>query len=195
MTLSRIIAAGDIKPVSLTIDVVTILHDSFTEFYGLFASPGKELFANLTNQMLKPNTEISETHVLIKNGTVLGAFSWYPAKQTAIRQMNSLKSLLALSDTPKDLMPNLASFRDSVPSAGLDGAYLARIAVKEEQQGMGLGKVLLQDFEAKALNAGFTKACLHVRQDNAQAIGFYEATGYIREQTDTEYFVMTKSIG
>lgn len=196
MTQCQTIAAGEIEPVSLLIDVAAILHDSFPEFYGLFTSPDKELFANLTNQMLKPSTEISDTYVLVDNGTVLGALSWYPAEQAAIRQMSSLKSLIALPDTPKDIMSNLVSFRNSVPSADLEGAYLARIAIKAEYQGKGLGKALLQDFEAKALDEGFTRTCLHVHQDNAKGIGFYKAAGYtIRKQAKANYFVMTKSIG
>lgn len=196
MTTGQIIAIGETTSDSLAIDAATILHASFTEFYGLFTPPGHELFANMITQMFKPGTELSDTHVLMEGETVSGAFSWYPAEQAAMRQMNSLKLLLALPDTPKDLMPNLASFRDSVPAGDLEGAYLARIAVSKARRGKGLGGNLLQDFETKALDAGFTKTCLHVHRDNENAIAFYEAAGYaIPERTDASYFVMTKTIG
>ena len=60
-------------------------------------------------------------------------------------------------------------------------AWLRRVAIREDQQLLGHGRVLLQLAEAFAKAVG----CDEVRSNAAvEAVRFYERCGYVREETD-----------
>jgi len=61
------------------------------------------------------------------------------------------------------------------------------IAVHPASQGLGIGKMLMQEAERIALQRGFTSMHLTVATDNLQAIGFYERQGWRKHTTTGEW--------
>ena len=52
------------------------------------------------------------------------------------------------------------------------------IAVVEEERGTGVGRALLRGLAAAAHDAGYTRLCLSVSQDNPGAVALYLTEGY-----------------
>lgn len=61
------------------------------------------------------------------------------------------------------------------------------IAVHPDTQGLGIGKMLMQEAERIALQGGFQSMHLTVATDNLQAIGFYERQGWKKHTTTDEW--------
>jgi ribosomal protein S18 acetylase RimI-like enzyme len=63
---------------------------------------------------------------------------------------------------------------------GYDGhrGWVHYLAVSPEQQGGGLGRVLMEEAERLLIELGCPKINLMVRTGNGRVIGFYEALGY-----------------
>ena len=57
-------------------------------------------------------------------------------------------------------------------------AYLSMIAVNPENQGQGLGKILLKSIEEYSIDRRMEKMRLAVSKKNSNAIRFYESNGY-----------------
>lgn len=64
-------------------------------------------------------------------------------------------------------------------------AYLSLLAVKEQFQGHGIGRALIEDVQSIALTAGMRELILEVRLNNHSAIGFYEYLGF-KQKEDAE---------
>jgi ribosomal protein S18 acetylase RimI-like enzyme len=69
------------------------------------------------------------------------------------------------------------------PSSDPYFAILA-IAVDPRTQGGGVGRILMDDAESAALEAGFDEMRLRVAPDNRQAVRFYEKLGWTRHVDD-----------
>ena len=56
------------------------------------------------------------------------------------------------------------------------------------ERGRGLGRILLQELENRAILRGATGMMLDVRADNAAALGLYTGAGYDLIQTRRRYY-------
>ncbi|MEO0408158.1 MAG: GNAT family acetyltransferase [Cyanobacteria bacterium P01_A01_bin.135] len=67
--------------------------------------------------------------------------------------------------------------------AGYDGhrGWINYLAVAPEYQGAGHGRELMRQAEARLLAAGCPKVSLQIREDNLQAIAFYERLGFAQD--------------
>ena len=78
----------------------------------------------------------------------------------------------------------LVGIKDSQLMATLMGGYdghrgwVNYLAVSPEHQGAGLGRLIMEAFEAKLLTRGCPKINLQIRSDNQAVIDFYAAIGY-----------------
>jgi ribosomal-protein-alanine N-acetyltransferase len=72
--------------------------------------------------------------------------------------------------------------------AGSRVARLYSISVDPVARGLGLGRALLRAAERAARAQGADELRLEVRQDNAAAIGLYEAAGYQRFGARADYY-------
>jgi Predicted acetyltransferase len=69
----------------------------------------------------------------------------------------------------------------------IDGnrAYFYRLAVHPDYQRRGIGRRLVQALEERFREKGVTQIVIMVKQDNEQAIPFYESLGYEVQQLVT----------
>lgn len=67
-------------------------------------------------------------------------------------------------------------------------ADVQTIAVRGDQQGRGVGRVLLTDLLSLADDGGATHTLLEVRADNAPALALYEAAGFVRISQRPRYY-------
>ena len=67
--------------------------------------------------------------------------------------------------------------------AGFDGhrGWVNYLAVTPDEQGLGLGRMLMHEVERLLEESGCPKVNLQVRADNAEAFAFYEALGYTQD--------------
>lgn len=76
--------------------------------------------------------------------------------------------------------------------AGLDhggeASDIMTIAVAPAAQGRGIGRILLQELEERAVSRGAEVVLLEVRADNAAALALYLSSGYAVIQTRRRYY-------
>ena len=66
--------------------------------------------------------------------------------------------------------------------------YIASIAVDPTVRGQGLGRLLMETVMPKLYTNGAQSIGLHVREDNAAAIGLYHSLGFITRHTVPYYY-------
>jgi ribosomal-protein-alanine N-acetyltransferase len=76
----------------------------------------------------------------------------------------------------------------AVASLAGDIAELQRIAVAEDHRRRGLAGALLDAVVALAAGAGADRLLLEVREDNAAALGFYAAHGFVEVDRRRRYY-------
>lgn len=169
--------------------------ESFPEFYRLFAVPEERLLAVIDGQLREPASELGATRVLVSQDGVGGFYAAYPVREMAQRQRVDLKALISLDGLPPSVWDRVEAFKKGVEAPGGEAFYLARIAVSSSQRCKGLGSRLLDDFEAEARSRGFRTAAMHVKADNAPALGLYRARGYrARSSEPWAYPVLAKEL-
>ena len=67
-------------------------------------------------------------------------------------------------------------------------AELLTLAVRPDQQGRGIGRQLLRDFEAEARRRGATEAFLEVAVGNAAAIRLYNTEDFTESAIRKDYY-------
>ena len=71
---------------------------------------------------------------------------------------------------------------------GGDVADVMTVAVAPRAQGLGLGRRLLEELEARAVARGAGFVMLEVRADNAAALALYAGSGYVVLHTRRRYY-------
>ena len=79
----------------------------------------------------------------------------------------------------------LAAFGQAVPR-GSERAHLARVVVRPDARGRGLGKALIEAVLARAAAAGFRRVTLYVYNDNVEATRLYARLGFRRAEPPPE---------
>jgi ribosomal-protein-alanine N-acetyltransferase len=76
----------------------------------------------------------------------------------------------------------------AVTSLVADIAELQRIAVSESHRRRGLASALLEEVVGLAVRSGADRLLLEVREDNAAALGFYAAHGFVEVDRRRRYY-------
>jgi ribosomal protein S18 acetylase RimI-like enzyme len=124
------------------------------------------------------------TEVVSLSGKVAGLAITYPA-----RLIKTLELPLAIRLFQVSGISGFYQFvRRVQPLLGIkeaenDEYFIDNIAVLPEQQGQGLGKLMLDQIEKRAREQGFDKVSLTVDKDNEHAIAWYLKTGFDVVQT------------
>jgi [ribosomal protein S18]-alanine N-acetyltransferase len=58
------------------------------------------------------------------------------------------------------------------------GAHLARLAVRKEAQGQGIGKFLLGDLIHRARKRGLSRLTVNTQGDNSVSLALYQKVGF-----------------
>lgn len=69
------------------------------------------------------------------------------------------------------------------------GAHLARLAVRKEAQGQGLGQALLADLFIQLRKRGLGHLTVNTQDDNSTSLALYQKTGFRRTGEDFPVFV------
>ncbi len=77
-----------------------------------------------------------------------------------------------------ELEDKMAGFLIAELDSGLDFAYLTQLFVVPDQQGQGIGKMLIEAYLDKCKEAGVAKVYLFVQENNEKAIEFYNKQGF-----------------
>jgi ribosomal protein S18 acetylase RimI-like enzyme len=73
-------------------------------------------------------------------------------------------------------------------------AGLVVIGVVPNLQQKGLGTLLQQEFERKAIEMGAKRLSLSVRKQNEKAIRSYKRNGYVKRDENETSFIMVKDL-
>jgi len=153
----------------------------------LYEPLGDEVLPVLANEFQVEGSELGDALGLL-DATVDGLIASYPAEEYQSRQRVSLHHALGnLSrEGGAQLIAQLRLLADQIPQGGLEGQYVARFAVRSGLRGSGVADRLMDLFIAD-----HPTVSLHVRADNARAIGFYRRHGFVAK-TAGEFQLMQR---
>ena len=103
----------------------------------------------------------------------------YDALQKALSQ--------ALSATVAEKDGQIIGYQLSTPNPL--GAHLARLAVRKEAQGQGVGRALLTDLLIQMRNRGLEHLTVNTQDDNTTSLALYQKTGFIRTGEQFPVFI------
>jgi ribosomal protein S18 acetylase RimI-like enzyme len=69
------------------------------------------------------------------------------------------------------------------------GAHLARLAVRKEAQGQGIGRALLTDLFIRVQKHGLERLTVNTQDDNTTSLALYQKTGFVRTGEQFPVFV------
>ena len=79
--------------------------------------------------------------------------------------------------------------QSATPSPPALGAHLARLAVRKEAQGQGIGRALLTDLFIQMRKRGLERLTVNTQDDNVTSLALYQKTGFIRTVEQFPVFV------
>jgi ribosomal-protein-alanine N-acetyltransferase len=103
----------------------------------------------------------------------------YDALQKALSQ--------ALSATVAEKDGQIIGYQLSTPNPL--GAHLARLAVRKEAQGQGIGRALLTDLFIQMRKRGLGRLSVNTQNDNAISLELYQKTGFMRTGEQFPVFI------
>lgn len=164
---------------------------ALTDYYATL--PADLACGLIADSFLVAEDEVGDAAVAVDgDDRPVGLVAGYPLAELTRRQQAALYHLM--SNLPREevggFMAGARALAAEVPAITEDGYYLARIGIAASAQGSGLADQLLVHFLA---DAGSRPAVLHVRGDNARAIGFYRRHGFAVERDDHRYWIMRRA--
>lgn len=103
----------------------------------------------------------------------------YIALQKALSQ--------ALFATAAEKDGQIIGYQISTPNS--PGVHLARLAVRKEAQGQGVGRALLTDLFIRVRKHGLERLTVNTQDDNVTSLALYQKTGFIRTGEQFPVFV------
>ena len=70
----------------------------------------------------------------------------------------------------------------------LDEGEITNVAVAQQEQGQGIGRMLMEQLLTEAETAGVASCVLEVRKSNVRAIALYESMGFQRAGTRRNFY-------
>jgi ribosomal protein S18 acetylase RimI-like enzyme len=149
-------------------------------FFGFML--GRNAEAIIATAFVEPGHTLSHEHVIFaeREGVVVGMSSAYTGAQHRSFSDDPLKRAAGRSALRMKLVRTLLAplwrILDTIPERDF---YLQGIAVEPEFRGAGLGSLLMDDVEARALASGSTRLSLDVAAKNKGARKLYGRRGMI----------------
>lgn len=154
----------------LTAEALGNLSENFTCRIGR-----EDSVAELEKLFLVPGNRFSREYCITASAgeQVLGAITSYPAAFMPELNRNLLREISGSPVLPAE--------------ASADEYYIDSLAVSENFRNRGLGRLLLEAAEKRAVSAGWEKISLLAAEDNPAAASLYKKCGY-RENGGLELF-------
>lgn len=167
---------------------------AFEDFYSHITSDRARLLAAIAKQF-QASSELNQLVTVRVAGRIEGIGAYYDLRETASRQMEGMRMLLEAADDVPASARALRAFARNFPPAGDAGGYISRFAVAPEARGGPIASGLLDRVESALRGLGLGEVRLHVRRDNARAIGFYRKRGFAPCGTgDLGYLLLRKPL-
>ena len=153
----------------------------------LYEPIGDKVVPMLADEFQVEASELGNSVALVAS-SVEGLVASYPSEEYRSRQRVSLHHALGTLDSiaGRRLFEQLRLLADQIPQGGLEGEYVARFAVRSDLRGSGTADRLMDLFVAD-----HPVVTLHIRSDNARAIGFYRRHGFV-PKNDGEFQLMQR---
>ena len=143
--------------------------------------------------LLERNSDLGQGLALFCNMNLIGYACFFDLKERLTRSMVSTRCLTNHFMKDRQRMvrfrENCMVFSKSVAPFNESSFYLNKIAVMERYHGKGFGKDIFEKYLAIASSQNLP-ACFHVRQDNIEAIQFYNKQGFYVEESKYLYQVV-----
>lgn len=150
---------------------------SMPDFYAVLPGSESERIALIISQIATEGTECHDPQVVVMDDEVVGIISAFSTSELAARQQSGVATLARAFDRDqrKPLLRAIAQITGTnEPIQDDNGSYIARVAIDPACQGMGTGRLVLQNvFETAA-----SPVSLHVDRLNTGAIMFYRQLGF-----------------
>lgn len=162
-------------------------------FYELMGLSVETLSKAIENLKDNESSDFYSPYVL-QSECDLGMLFAYPFEEVMFRQINSLREFVKYSKLSKDVLKgvvkNFPLIKGDIEAAS--GLYLSRIFVFNASRGLGLGRVLMENLEKIAFDAGKNSIALHVFHENDLALSLYKSMGFKLLDDEKKYFSMIK---
>ncbi len=145
----------------------------------------------LTRAYLKPDHDLSYKNVTFAEtgGRIVGMFSGFSAEEHHRGSQSTLSDAAGVWNFRFWFISILFSPLMRIIDTVKDGDfYLQAITVEGDIRGQGIGSILLDLAEIKALEKGAKRIALDVSKNNMKAFQLYERHGYAVESSWPKYF-------
>lgn len=167
-----------------------------SDFYGIFCGEETEATSCIEALLKNANSDLTPPLLAVTKDQPIGVMCYFPLAELASRSLASLRLLMNKADDERMAIQKGKVFSSRVPPILGGGLYLARIAVTEYTQSQGVGSAMIRELEKRALSAGFSRICMHVRKSNEKAVRFYHKNAYkLCSNLDMPYISLEKHIG
>ena len=165
------------------------------DFYGIFIPHEAAAIRGIEELLHRPESDLGSCMLAERDDELLGVMCYFPLVELSARSLQSLRRLMIRADDPGIARQKGRIFAGQVPKLEGTGLYLARIAVVEHCQGMGVGSGLIRRLEELGRAGGHSRICLHVHRSNRLALRLYEKHGYSPcTDADREYLGLEKRL-
>ncbi|MEW5938966.1 MAG: GNAT family N-acetyltransferase [Chloroflexota bacterium] len=106
----------------------------------------------------------------------------------ALTRAFSMRTSAALAEDPQG---RVAAYQ--ISTANASGAHLARLGVRKEAQGRGLGRALVADLIRQMRGRNVERLTVNTQADNAASLALYQGLGFVR--TGEEFPVVRFDVG
>jgi len=149
------------------------------DFYGIFWASAVAAIAGIEELLWQSESDLGQSLIAMHGEQIVGVMCFFSLDELPNRSLVSLRFMLTQAAHRDEARNKGRQFARQVPKLAGSGLYLARIAVAEPAQGMGVGSGFLHQLEEQAKARGLIRLCLHVHRDNSTARHFYEKQGFV----------------
>ena len=166
-----------------------LVFDAGRGYYDLLGVDRSLVEVEIAKQIARPGTELERMFVGLVGVEVAGLHACVSTGVLPAVMMEGTLTLLRGMEhgIRRDFLERLRRARPALPPLPDHSLYLARLAVADDHQGLGVADALMHDFFERRENE--TSHCLHVLTDNARALGFFRRLGFERFGTEAAGFL------
>lgn len=147
-------------------------------YYDLIEAERSIVEDQIRRQLGQPGTELQNIFVALIDSNVAGLHACISSEVLPFVMMEGTLRLLRGFErgVRRSFLSRLQRARPFLPALPESSLYLARMAVSESYQGLGIALVLMEDFFGRRdFNGSY---CLHCLTDNSRALDFYGGLGF-----------------